>query len=182
MIDSTITNTPVGVITAFESISLPPTARSLILKNIIINNVRIAVQQFGAGALLDGTSGVLTIAAWGQGNQYTPDGPKRFQGPLTPVSRPESLLSGSTYYVRSKPQYSDIPVSSFKSVRSASATGNGRTDDTTALQNVIDSATSAGQVVYIISGTYKITRTLFIPAGTKIVSETYPIIDHSIKQ
>jgi len=176
IIDSTITNTPVGVITAFDSSSLPPTAGSLILENVIINNVGTAVQKAGGGTLLAGTSGVTTIPAWGEGNQYTPDGPKRFQGPFTPVSRPASLLSGSTYYVRSKPQYNDLPASSFRSVRSAGATGNGRTDDTTALQNAINSATSAGQVLYIDSGTYSITRTLSIPAGAKIVGEAYPII------
>lgn len=176
IIDSTITNTPVGVITAFDSGSLPLTAGSLALENVIINNVRTIVQQSGGRTLLDGTTGVSTIAAWGQGNQYTPDGPRRFQGPLTPVSRPQSLLSGSTYYVRSKPQYNNLPISSFRSVRSTGATGNGRTDDTTALQNAINSATSAGQVVYIDSGTYKVTRTLFIPAGAKIVGEAYPII------
>jgi hypothetical protein len=32
-----------------------------------------------------------------------PDGPKRFQGPFTPASRPASLLSGSVYYSHSMP-------------------------------------------------------------------------------
>jgi len=176
IIDSSITNTPVGVVTAFDSGSLPATAGSLILENVAISNVGTSVQQAGGGTILGGTSGSTTITAWGQGHQYTPTGPRRFQGPLTPVRRPASLLSGSKYYQRSKPQYRALALSEFRSVRSGGATGNGRTDDTTALQNVINSATSAGQVIFIDSGTYRITRTLLIPAGARIVGEAYPII------
>jgi glucan 1,3-beta-glucosidase len=69
-----------------------------------------------------------------------------------------------------------LPASSFQSVRSAGATGNGVTDDTTALQNAINNALAAGDVVYFDSGTYRITSTLVIPAGSKIVGESYPII------
>jgi glucan 1,3-beta-glucosidase len=176
IIDSTITNTPVGVITAFNSSSQPNTAGSLVLENVVLQNVATAVQQAGGGTLLAGTSGSTTIAAWGEGNQYTPNGPKRFQGQFIPTSRPASLLSGNTYYARSKPQYGDLPASSFQSVRSAGATGNGVTDDTTALQNCINNASTAGTVVYFDSGTYRITNTLVFPAGSKIVGEAYPII------
>jgi len=80
------------------------------------------------------------------------------------------------YYSRSKPQYNGLPASSFQSVRTASAVGDGKTDDTNNLQHVIKSAFAAGKVVYFDSGTYKIMYTLFIPAGTRLVGETYPII------
>lgn len=176
VIDSTITNTLVGIITAFDSTSVPPTAGSLILENVVLNNVGTAVQQAGGGSLLAGTSGSTTIAGWGEGNQYTPSGPKRFQGPFTPGTRPASLLSGSLYYVRSKPQYDNLPDSSFQSVRSTGATGNGVTDDTAALQNAINSATAAGKIVYFDAGTYKVTSTLTIPAGAKLLGEGYPVI------
>ncbi len=176
IIDSSFTNTPVGVITAFSTNSLPATAGSLILENVALNNVSTAVQLGGGGTILAGSTGSMTIAGWGQGNQYTPSGPKRFQGFFTPNSRPGSLLNGTNYYVRSKPQYNNLPASSFQSVRSGGATGNGVTDDTTALQNVINAATSSGQIVYFDAGTYKVTSTLTIPAGAKIVGESYPVI------
>jgi glucan 1,3-beta-glucosidase len=176
IIDSTITNTLVGIITAFDSSSGPLTAGSLIIENVVLNNVGTAVQKAGGGTLLAGTSGSTIIAGWGEGNQYTPVGPRRFQGPFTPSSRPASLLSGSLYYVRSKPQYNNLPASSFKSVRSTGATGNGATDDTAALQNAINSATAAGKIVYFDAGMYKVTSTLTIPAGAKLVGEGYPVI------
>jgi glucan 1,3-beta-glucosidase len=176
VIDSTITNTPVGIITAFDSTSSPTAAGSLILENVALNNVAIAVQQAGGGTLLAGTTGFTTIAGWGEGNQYVPNGPKRFQGSYTPPTRPASLLSGNVYYSRSKPQYNDLPADSFQSVRTAGAVGDGKTDDTNNLQRAINSASAAGKVVYFDSGTYKITYTLFIPPGTRLVGEAYPII------
>lgn len=177
IIDSSFTNTLVGIITAFDSTSLPHTAGSLILENVALNNVGTAIQQSGGGTLLQGTSGATVIAGWGEGNQYLPStGPTRFQGPYTPPVRQSSLLNGNIYYSRSKPQYGELPLSSFQSVRSAGAIGNGVTDDTTALQNIINSATAAGDVVFFDSGTYRITGTLFIPPGARLVGETYPII------
>jgi glucan 1,3-beta-glucosidase len=176
MVDSSITNTPVGIITAYAANVIPPTANSLILENVVLNNVPTAIKNAAGATVLAGTAGSSTIAAWGEGNSYTPTGPQRFQGAVTANTRPASLLSGGKYYARSKPQYESIPISSFASVRSAGATGNGATDDTTALQNIINSATSAGHVVYFDAGTYKITRTLTIPPGAKLVGEGYPII------
>jgi glucan 1,3-beta-glucosidase len=104
------------------------------------------------------------------------------EGPFTGNSRPGSLLSGGKYYVRSKPQYNTLAASSFSSVRSAGATGNGVTDDTTALQNVINSATAAGNIVFFDAGTYLVTKTLTIPAGAKLVGESYSVISKSFAE
>jgi glucan 1,3-beta-glucosidase len=43
VIDSAITNTPVGFITAFDSASSPSAAGSLILENVVLNDVATAV-------------------------------------------------------------------------------------------------------------------------------------------
>lgn len=174
--DSSITNTPVGIITAYTPSIQPVSHNSMVLENLKLTNVPTAIQYTDGSTVLAGTSGTTTIAAWGQGQRYTPNGPQRFQGPLTPNDRPASLLSGDKYYTRAKPQYENLPVTSFASVRGAGATGNGVTDDTTAIQSIIDSATTAGRVVYFDSGTYKVTRTITIPPGAKLVGESYPII------
>jgi glucan 1,3-beta-glucosidase len=178
VLDSTITNTHVGFLTAHSSTSTPATGGTLILENVVLNNVPTAVKYSGNGATdLAGTTGSMTIAGWGEGHKYTPTGgPVSFQGAFTPNSRPSSLLSGSRYYVRSKPQYNDLPATSFKSVRSAGATGNGHTDDTNALQNVINSATASGNIVFFDAGTYLVTKTLTIPPGAKLVGESYSVI------
>lgn len=173
VIDSSITNTPVGILTAYNSpSSAPPTAGSLIMENVAVNNVSAIVQLKGGSAVLAGTSGSTTIAAWGQGHQYSPAGPTSFQGSFPANTRPASLVvSNGSYYTRSKPQYANLPVSSFSSVRSAGATGNGVTDDTTSLQSIINSATAAGHVVFFDAGTYLVTKTLLIPPGAKLIGE-----------
>ncbi len=174
LVDSSITNTAVGIKTGWSTSSTPATANSLIIENVVLSNVPVAVQQVSGATVLPG--GSMTIGAWGEGHEYTPTGPRTLNGAFTPNSRPGSLLSGSRYYTRSKPQYETIPVSNFMSVRSAGAKGNGVTDDTTALQNVINSATSTGHIVYFDAGTYLVTKTLSIPPGAKIVGEAYAVI------
>jgi glucan 1,3-beta-glucosidase len=44
LLDSSIANTPVGIITAYSSTSQPPTEGTLILENVILSNVLTAVQ------------------------------------------------------------------------------------------------------------------------------------------
>jgi glucan 1,3-beta-glucosidase len=173
LIDSTISNTPIGIKAAFTSSSSPATAGSVILENVQLTNVPTAVQDNGNTAL---TGGSLTIAGWGQGHKYTPTGPTFFEGTITPNNRPGSLLSGGNYYTRSKPQYNDLDVSQFVSARTSGAKGDGNTDDTAALQSAINSAASGGKVLFFDAGTYKITNTLNIPPGSKLVGEAYSVI------
>ena len=176
LVDSSITNTPIGIITPYNPSSSPPMAASLIIENLALSNVPVTVQLLAGSTVLAGSTGSMTIAAWGQGSDYNPTGPKRLEGSFSRNSRPGSLLSGGKYYTRSKPQYGTFAASSVASVRNAGATGNGVTDDTNALQNIIDSATAAGQVVFFDAGTYLVTRTLLIPAGAKLVGESYSVI------
>lgn len=178
LLDSSFTSTAVAILTdRVGGTSSPATADSLIIENVVLSNTPIAVKLGTSGAtLLVGTTGTSTIAGWGSGNSYNPTGPTTTQGSFAAPTRPASLLVGTKYYERSKPQYNSLPVTSFASVRSGGAKGDGVTDDTTALQNTITTAAAAGQVVFVDAGTYKVTKTIFIPKGSKIVGETYSVI------
>lgn len=173
--DSSLSNTPIGIITAHDATSQPPTGGSLILENVQLDNVPIAVQG-PDGTALAGTTGSTTITAWGEGHEYTPEGPTNFEGPIAPNNRPASLLSGSKYYERSKPQYQQYPLSSFLSARTLGATGNGVSDDTVALQNAIALAAAQNKILFLDHGDYKVTRTIYIPPNAKIVGESYSVI------
>lgn len=175
LIDSQFTNVPVGITTAYTPSSSGNTAGSVIIENVDVTNVPVMVEG-PSGTVLAGTSGTTNFAAWGQGHEYTPNGPTSLQGSFTPNSRPGVLLSGSSYYTRSKPQYQDLPLSSFTSTRSGGATGNGVTDDTSALQAVINSAAAAGNVLFWDAGIYRVTSTLTMPPGSKWVGESYAVI------
>jgi glucan 1,3-beta-glucosidase len=176
LIDSTITNTPIGIITAYTSSSSPATAGSLIIENVVLNNVPTAIQLTGGSTVLAGTTGSTTIAGWGEGHEYTPSGPHQFEGPISPNNRPASLLSGSKYYTQSKPQYGNLAVSSFQSARSSGCAGNGVQDDTYAIQQFLNNAAAAGAVAFFDAGIYLVTSTITVPPGSKIVGEVYSTI------
>lgn len=175
IIDSVIENSPVFVDTARSSSTW--SNGSLILENIRLNNVSIAVRNV-ASAVLPGTAGSTIITTWGQGHRYSPSGPENFQGSLTLPPRPSALLSSGSlnYYSKPKPQYEAYPVSSFLTVRNAGAKGDGSTDDTSAIQSAIDTAAASGKILFFDQGTYKVTSTLHIPPGSRIVGEAYPAI------
>jgi glucan 1,3-beta-glucosidase len=174
--DSSITNTPIGILTAHNTTSQPPTGGSLILENVVLNNVPTAVQGPNGVAALAGTTGSTAIAAWGEGHAYTPKGPVIFEGPIPPNSRPGSLTVGNKYYERSKPQYATTPVNQFLSTRSAGAKGDGVTDDTAALQRVILEAAITSHIVFFDAGTYRVTSTIYIPPNSKLVGESFSVI------
>jgi len=54
--------------------------------------------------------------------------------------------------------------------------GDGITDDTTAVQNALTAAATAGKIVFFDAGTYQVTKTLFVPKGSKILGESYAVI------
>ncbi|PVI07298.1 glycoside hydrolase family 55 protein [Periconia macrospinosa] len=174
IIDSTISNCPTFVDTNWSTSSQKVGANQLIIENVVLNNVPIAVKGAGGATVLQG--GSTTIAAWGQGIKYTPNGPERYQSTITPVNRPAGLLDGNKYYSKTKPQYETLGVDSFLSARSAGATGDGTTDDTTALQNAINSAASNNRVLFLECGVYRVTNTINVPPGARIAGEAYPVI------
>jgi len=179
VIDSTWTNTSIGVLTGRTTGSMPSAAGSLILENVRLNNVRTAVQATTGAVYLAGTTGSTTIDAWVQGNAYLP-GPQQqvLQGSnITPNPRPASLLApDGGFYQRSKPQYATTPLSTFVSIRSSGAAGNGVTDDSNAIQAAIESAAATGKIVFFDAGTYRVTKTIYVPAGSRIVGEAYAVI------
>lgn len=87
----------------------------------------------------------------------------------------QSLLNGQNVFERSKPQYEEIPVSFFVSVKSAGAAGDGITDDTMAIQNILNSV-RPDQIVYVDHGAYVVTRTIEVPANIRITGEIWPLI------
>ena len=99
----------------------------------------------------------------------------RTQATMKSQPKPADLLENGAVFEKSKPLYENLPASSFISVKSAGAKGDGTTDDTEAIQKVLDSAT-ADQVVYFDHGAYVITDTIKVPKNIKITGEVWPMI------
>ncbi|KAK3342556.1 pectate lyase superfamily protein-domain-containing protein [Neurospora tetraspora] len=184
ILDSSINNTPIGIRIGNAAANDTRSVNNFIFENIALNNVPVAIRdENNGGSDLAGTTTNTVIRAWGRGNEYNTatatnntDGTP-IPGTFTPFPRPASLLApNGRYYARSKPLYSDLPASSFLSARSFGATGNGVTDDTAALNQLFAAAAQQGKVAYIDHGQYIVTRTVFIPPGTRITGESYPQI------
>ncbi|KAJ7702297.1 pectin lyase fold/virulence factor [Mycena rosella] len=176
IIDATVTNTPIFVRTSTPSSGKLIGAGSLVLNNIKLNNVPTAVGVVGGAVVLAG--GTTTIASWGQGNVYhgTNAAGTFTQGTLATPSKPAVLLDSSgKIFGRTHPQYAGYAVSQFVSVRDQGAKGDGKTDDTAALKAVF-AAFAGCKIIFFDAGTYVVTSTLTIPAGTQIVGEAWSVI------
>ncbi|KAL8956973.1 MAG: hypothetical protein Q9193_005638 [Seirophora villosa] len=188
--DSTFFNTPKGVNTSRTDSSLPPTGGTLIIDNVDFTGCTDAVVGPGGNTILAGGS---KVASWAQGHAYTTGtneatnatcttssppsaSSNTIQGSLTAPKKPVSLLnSKGAVFERSKPQYETTPSSSFLSVKSAGAKGDGNTDDTAAIQALFDKV-QPNQIVYFDHGAYLITSTVKVPKNIKITGEIWPLI------
>ena len=175
LIDSTISNTPIGVKTAYSTTE-GATNGTLIIDNVDMSaNVPVAVQNSADSATVLG--GNTKIALWMQGRDYTAANTgSAGQGSHTAPTKPATLLnSAGKVFTRSKPQYQELPASSFLSVKAAGAKGDGVTDDTAAIQALFNSA-STSDVVYFDHGAYVITSTVKVPKNIRITGEIWPLI------
>ena len=106
----------------------------------------------------------------------------RVQSDLPSQAKPSSLVDGSgKVFERTKPAYENTPLSAFVSVKSAGAKGDGQTDDTEAIQKVLNDA-KEDQIVYFDHGAYIITSTITVPKNVKIVGEIWPMLMASGKK
>jgi pectin methylesterase-like acyl-CoA thioesterase len=99
------------------------------------------------------------------------------QGPLNKPSKPASLLHSDTgnFFARPKPQYENYAVSDFVSVKAHGAKGDGHSDDTAAIQQAI-SQYAGCKIIYFPAGTYLITSTVTVPAGSRLVGEVWSVL------
>ncbi|KAG6888038.1 hypothetical protein C0995_010954 [Termitomyces sp. Mi166 len=177
IIDSVVTNTAIFVRNSKPSDNR--LAGSLVINNARLNNVQTAVGVVGGATVLSG--GTRTIKSWGQGNVYKGTNPNAnfVQGDIYSASKPGSLLDGSgRIFGRMHPQYASYAASEFVSVRDHGAKGDGRTDDTAALKAIFDKYAGC-KIVFFDAGTYIVTSTLTIPAGTRVVGEAWSVISGS---
>ncbi|KAF7338693.1 Exo-beta-1,3-glucanase [Mycena venus] len=174
IIDATVSNTPIFVRTSQASNG--KLGGSLVLNNIHLNNVPTAVGVVGGAVVLAG--GTTTIASWGQGDVFkgTSATGTFTQGNIPAANKPAALLDSSgRIFGKTHPQYGAYAVSQFVSVRDQGAKGDGKTDDTAALKAIF-AAFAGCKIIFFDAGTYVVTSTIQIPAGTQIVGEAWSVI------
>ncbi|KAL2022498.1 hypothetical protein VTK56DRAFT_5105 [Thermocarpiscus australiensis] len=177
LLDSQFTNTPIGIKTAYDP-SSPQTNGTLILDNVDMTGTSQAVFNEDTGAVI--LPGNQKVGFFAQGRTYGAIGGtsgKAVQSPQQAVQKPGVLLDSNTgkVFTRSKPQYENVPISNFVSVKANGAKGDGVTDDTAAIQAIFDKATPE-QIVYFDHGAYIITKTIKVPKNIKMTGEIWPLI------
>ncbi|KAJ7197153.1 glycoside hydrolase family 55 protein [Mycena pura] len=173
--DATVSDTPIFV--RYATLSNGTLLGSLVLNNIQLTNVSTAVGVVGGDVVLPGGAQV-TIDTWVQGNIFAGNNSTGIftQGNILGPSIPSSLLnSAGQIFGKTHPQYEHYNVSQFVSVRDCGATGDGTSDDTDAIQAVLDKFASS-KIIFFDAGTYIVKSTVTIPAGSRIVGEAWSVI------
>ncbi|THV06881.1 exo-beta-1,3-glucanase [Dendrothele bispora CBS 962.96] len=177
IIDAVVQNTPIFIRTSKPSNG--SLVGSLVINNARLTNVPIAVGVLNGGTVLSGKADdTMVIESWAQGNVYSGLNPSGtfVQGDIPSASIPRALLDSAGRIVgKMHPQYENYAVDQFVSVRNLGAKGDGKTDDTEALQKIFDEF-SGCKIIFVDAGTYVITKTLTIPAGTQLVGEAWSVI------
>ncbi|KAF9531336.1 glycoside hydrolase family 55 protein [Crepidotus variabilis] len=188
IIDANIKNTPIFIRTSQPSSG--SLAGSIVLNNVKLTNVPIVVGALDGSVVLAGTTPssilpegepattTMTIESWMQGNVYRGTNPQGtfVQQHTDPPHKSSALLDQQGNIVgRCHPQYEDIPLQDVVSARDHGAVGDGETDDTKALQDLVDKYASS-KVIFLDAGFYVITSTLTLPIGTRLVGEVWSVI------
>ncbi|QDS77507.1 hypothetical protein FKW77_000507 [Venturia effusa] len=169
--DSKIINTPIGINSSFSMDSIPIGGGTLVLDNVDFTGSQTAVLSSGQVTVPGGK----VVQAWAQGRTYAGSDGTRAAKDVQAPSKPASLMAGDVIFERSKPQYERVPSSSFVSIKSKGAKGDGVTDDTQAIQSAMNSL-SRDQILYFDHGAYVITNTVNVPKDIKITGEMWPLI------
>ncbi|PRP77587.1 hypothetical protein PROFUN_00448 [Planoprotostelium fungivorum] len=146
---------------------------TLTLDHVKFHRVDRAVVDTAGTVLLSGSMETLTIDIFLTGRIYnSPTQGFDYRGLTKRMERPTTLTDkNDLYIVRPRPQYEGANLDDVIDVRAMGARGDGNQDDTAALQLAIDSA--GCRIVFLPAGTYRLTRTLFVPAGTRMVGEAW---------
>jgi hypothetical protein len=134
-----VKDTPIFVQTSAFNFTL---AGSIVLNNAKLTNVDIVVGSITGEVMLEGCPETTkTVKSWGQGNVYKNIMPvgMYMQGDIHAAHKPSVLLDDQgRIFGKMHPQYADYAVSQFVSVRDHGAKGDGKTDDTDAINAVLE--------------------------------------------
>lgn len=173
IMDAVISDTPIFYRSSRSSTALQG---SIVLNNIKLTNVQSVVAVLGGETVLQGSQGEMTVDTWVQGNVYVGRERRGFhKGFTSSIHRDTSLLERGRIFGKGRPTYADYDTTEVVSVKDHGARGDGRTDDTLALQAVFDKFAGC-KIIFIDAGTYLVTDTLRIPAGVRIFGEAWAVI------
>ncbi|KAI1325288.1 glycoside hydrolase family 55 protein [Xylariaceae sp. FL0255] len=169
LIDCTISNVPTAILTKQQN----PTP-NIILDNLYISNVTQVVQQDGAETLLNGTTESETVALWGVGLRYNGSIGSYQTGDLTsPPSKADGLLADNRLFVRSRPQYEDVPPTGFLVATQNNVSNDGTGDQADAISAFLLLARANSQIAYFPAGIYQVGSAVYVPTGSRVQGSSW---------
>ncbi|KAF2830766.1 family 55 glycoside hydrolase [Ophiobolus disseminans] len=152
---------------------------SIVLENVAVDGSVVATVKAGSTTLLAGS--IVPGNAWIRGNMYNGTAssatPQKASGQKIASMRPAALVSATgSFHTTRAPTYANFSseqVVNVKDVASHRVYGDGKTDDTIALQTILNSAAQDGKIAYFPHGTYLLTDTLIIPPNSRLWGESF---------
>lgn len=95
------------------------------------------------------------------------------------TQRPAPLLVNDKYFTKKQPTYAEFSkedVVNVKTVPGYTVKGDGVTDDTAALNEILIQNAQNCKITYIPYGVYRVSDTLIIPVGSRVVGEAWSVI------
>ncbi|RWA09231.1 hypothetical protein EKO27_g5882 [Xylaria grammica] len=163
IIDSTINNTPIGILTNANATTAP----NIIIDNTEFTNVGAIVQDTNGDVLLAGGSEKVDL--WAHGLRYKAESGSRETGVVKgrpPIS--SKMLDGGRLFTRSRPQYENLGPGSFLVATEHGCSNDATGDNADAINSFLQQAASSGMIAYFPAGIYTIKSTVTVPAGSKI--------------
>jgi hypothetical protein len=167
------------VTTGISTSLVADNSTSFVIQNTQFEDTATAVLDADKSAVLvaGSASGVVAIDSWGFGRVVSQNSTGSvFQngGSVPGPARNGSLFtSSSRFFTRSAPTYDRIAAADMVNVKSYGAKGDGKTDDSAILNQVLDRAAKKGAVVFFPFGVYMVSDTLQVPVNSRIVGQAW---------
>ncbi|KAJ5116852.1 Pectin lyase fold/virulence factor [Penicillium angulare] len=101
------------------------------------------------------------------------------QGATHSTTRPNALLVGDKFFTKAQPTYMEFGAADVVNVKTVSGhpvKGDGSTDDTKSLNAILKENAENCKISFFPYGVYRVSDTVFVPVGTRIVGEAWSVI------
>eukprot|EP01124_Arcella_intermedia_P022503 TRINITY_DN3361_c0_g1_i2.p1 TRINITY_DN3361_c0_g1~~TRINITY_DN3361_c0_g1_i2.p1 ORF type:complete len:560 (-),score=121.23 TRINITY_DN3361_c0_g1_i2:25-1704(-) len=166
LIDSTFTNVPTVVSTGFDTSS---GANTVVLDNIDIISTGSTDVVVNKGSSVLSVTGTKKIKTWAQGHIWD-NGDNTIQSTdVFSPPRSEVLAPTGAYFQKGRPYYDNMV-----DVTSLGIVGDGVTDNTMLLGKILLTYANKSPLFFPY-GTYILSDTVYVPAGTRLMGEVWSI-------
>ncbi|KAJ6115367.1 Exo-beta-1-3-glucanase, partial [Penicillium sp. IBT 16267x] len=173
LLDSTVKNS--GPVVRFHDSSHDTGNQNsqLLIQNLVHDGTNPIAVDSGGKTRLAATSHIDTWL-WGTlvEGEYE-------QGARHKTQRPPNLLVNDKFFTKAQPtytEYSTADVVNVKSVPGFPIKGDGLKDETASLNAILKQNAENCKITYIPFGVYRVSDTIFVPVGTRIVGEAWAVI------